>query len=64
MFEEKFQNESFDVIFAFNMLHTLPNPQNITHRINDLLKPDGPFSMMLVVAILLCVISNVLGHIL
>mgnify|MGYP003993220639 FL=1 len=43
IFEEKFHNESFDVILAFNMLHTVPNPQNITHRINDLLKPDGLF---------------------
>ena len=43
IFEEKFQNESFDVILAFNILHTVPNPQNITHRINDLLKPDGIF---------------------
>ncbi|HCH31666.1 MAG TPA: class I SAM-dependent methyltransferase [Oceanospirillaceae bacterium] len=43
IFEEKFQNESFDVILAFNMLHTVPNPQAVTHRINDLLKPDGLF---------------------
>lgn len=43
IFEEKFQKESFDVILAFNMLHTVPNPQNIVHRINDLLKLDGLF---------------------
>ncbi|MBE9118017.1 class I SAM-dependent methyltransferase [Lusitaniella coriacea LEGE 07157] len=43
LFEDKFQNESFDVILTFNMLHTVPNPQNIVHRINDLLKPDGLF---------------------
>lgn len=43
IFEEKFQNESFDVILAFNMLHTVLDPQNITQRINELLKPDGLF---------------------
>ena len=43
IFEGEFQKESFDVILAFNMLHTVPNPQNIVHRINDLLKPDGLF---------------------
>ena len=43
LFEDKFQDESFDVILAFNMLHTVPNPQDIVHRINDLLKPDGLF---------------------
>lgn len=43
LFEDKFQDESFDVILAFNMLHTVPNPQEIVHRINDLLKPDGLF---------------------
>ena len=43
LFEDKFQVESFDVILAFNMLHTVPNPQDIVHRINDLLKADGIF---------------------
>jgi ubiquinone biosynthesis O-methyltransferase len=43
IFESKFQKESFDVILAFNMLHTVPDPQNITQRINELLKPDGLF---------------------
>lgn len=43
IFDNKYQNESFDVILAFNMLHTVPNPQNTTHRINDLLKADGLF---------------------
>lgn len=43
LFEDKFQDVSFDVILAFNMLHTVPNPQDIVHRINDLLKPDGLF---------------------
>lgn len=41
LFEDKFQDESFDVILAFNMLHTVSNPQDIVHRINDLLKPEG-----------------------
>jgi 2-polyprenyl-3-methyl-5-hydroxy-6-metoxy-1,4-benzoquinol methylase len=43
IFENKIQTESFDVILAFNMLHTVTDPQNITQRINDLLKPDGLF---------------------
>lgn len=43
IFEGKFQKGSFDVILAFNMLHTVLNPQDVTCRINDLLKPDGVF---------------------
>lgn len=43
LFEDKFQDDSFDVILAFNMLHTVSNPQDIVHRTNDLLKPDGLF---------------------
>ena len=43
LFEDEFQNESFDVILAFNMLHTVTNPQNVVSRINDLLRPDGIF---------------------
>ncbi|MDB4793139.1 class I SAM-dependent methyltransferase [bacterium] len=43
IFNNKYQNESFDVILAFNMLHKVPNPKNIIQRINDLLKHDGLF---------------------
>jgi ubiquinone biosynthesis O-methyltransferase len=43
IFDNRYQNESFDVILAFNMLHTIPNPQSIVQRINDLLKNEGLF---------------------
>lgn len=43
IFDNQYQNESFDVILAFNMLHTVPNPQNVVQRINGLLKHDGLF---------------------
>jgi len=43
IFDNRYQNESFDVILAFNMLHTIPNPQNVVQRINDLLTHDGLF---------------------
>lgn len=33
----------FDVILAFNMLHTLPDPERALERIHELLKPDGTF---------------------
>ena len=43
IFDDRFKNESFDVILAYNMLHTLPNPQNSIQRIYELLKPEGLF---------------------
>lgn len=43
IFDEKLKKESFDRILAFNMLHTIPNPENAVQRINELLKPDGLF---------------------
>ena len=43
IFDNRYQNESFDVILAFNMLHTVPNPQSVVQRINDLLKHEGLF---------------------
>ncbi len=43
IFDEKLKKESFDRILAFNMLHTIPNPENALQRINELLKPDGLF---------------------
>ena len=43
IFDEKLKKESFDRILAFNMLHTIPNPENAVQRINQLLKPDGLF---------------------
>ncbi len=43
IFDSKYSNESYDVILAFNMLHTVPSPQDVMLRINELLKPDGLF---------------------
>lgn len=43
IFDSKYANESYDVILAFNMLHTVPNPHDVLLRVNDLLKPDGLF---------------------
>ncbi|MGI9319441.1 MAG: class I SAM-dependent methyltransferase [bacterium] len=43
IFDEKFEKESYDIILAFNMLHTVPNPQNVMLRIDELLKPEGVF---------------------
>ena len=43
IFDEKYEKESFDVILAFNMLHTIPNPQKIVQRIDELLKREGLF---------------------
>lgn len=43
IFDEKLKKESFDRILTFNMLHTIPNPENAVQRINELLKPDGLF---------------------
>jgi len=43
IFDGKYSKESYDVILAFNMLHTVPNPQNVVLQINELLKPEGLF---------------------
>lgn len=43
IFDSKYSTQSYDVILAFNMLHTVPSPQDVMHRINELLKPDGLF---------------------
>jgi SAM-dependent methyltransferase len=43
IFDSKFAKESYDVILAFNMLHTVPSPQDAVLRINELLKPEGLF---------------------
>ncbi|MFC1236192.1 class I SAM-dependent methyltransferase [Vibrio sp. F74] len=43
IFDKQFRNESFDVILAFNMLHTIDNPHDVIRRIYELLKPDGLF---------------------
>lgn len=43
IFDSKYSKESYDVILAFNMLHTVPSPQHVVLRINELLKPEGLF---------------------
>lgn len=43
IFDYKYTGQSYDVILAFNMLHTVSNPKDVVKRINDLLKPDGLF---------------------
>lgn len=43
IFDERYKKESFDVVLAFNMLHTVPDPQKVVQRIHELLKPDGTF---------------------
>lgn len=43
IFDKRYKEESFDVILAYNMLHTVPNPPNVMQRIHKLLKPDGLF---------------------
>lgn len=43
IFDESFKKESFDVIMAFNMLHTVPNPKKVVLRTLELLKYGGTF---------------------
>lgn len=43
IFDERYERESFDAILAFNMLHTVPDPQAVVRRVLELLKPGGTF---------------------
>jgi len=43
IFDEEFENGSFDVVLAFNMLHTVPDPASVVQRTVELLKPSGLF---------------------
>ncbi len=43
IFDKEFKNGSFDVVLAFNMLHTVPDPESVVQRTVELLKPDGLF---------------------
>jgi ubiquinone/menaquinone biosynthesis C-methylase UbiE len=43
LFDERFENESYHLVLAFNVLHLLDEPQKVVHRIGDLLKPGGLF---------------------
>ena len=43
IFDKRYKKESFDVILAFNMLHTVADPQVVLQKIYELLKPEGVF---------------------
>ena len=43
IFDEEFENGSFDVVLAFNMLHTVADPESVVQRTVELLKPGGLF---------------------
>lgn len=43
IFDTRYKKESFDVILAFNMLHTVAKPQVVLQKIYELLKPEGLF---------------------
>ncbi len=43
IFDERYERESFDVILAFNMLHTVPDPRAVVRKTLELLKPGGTF---------------------
>ena len=38
IFDGGYERESFDAILAFNMMHTVPKPQEVMKRIHELLK--------------------------
>lgn len=41
IFDEDYEAGSFDVILAFNILHTVPDPEAVMQRARELLKPEG-----------------------
>lgn len=43
IFDDAYEASSFDVILAFNMLHTVPDPQRVVERVRELLKPGATF---------------------
>lgn len=43
IFNNKYDNQKFDVILAFNILHLVIDPTSLLARIKDLLKPNGFF---------------------
>lgn len=43
LLDARYDGMTFDVILAFNMLHTLPDPHGAVERIHEMLKPDGTF---------------------
>lgn len=43
IFDERYKSGSFDIIFAFYIMHLLEEPQKVLQRIYELLKPNGFF---------------------
>jgi 2-polyprenyl-3-methyl-5-hydroxy-6-metoxy-1,4-benzoquinol methylase len=43
IFDDRYENESFDVILAFNMLHTVSDSRRVVQKTLELLKPAGIF---------------------
>ncbi len=43
IFDARLKKDSYDAILAFNVLHTIPDPQLVVKRIGELLKPNGIF---------------------
>ena len=43
IFDKSYNDHCFDTILAFNMLHTVANPEQVTQRLYQLLKPEGLF---------------------
>ena len=43
IFDDRFMEKSFDVVFAFNILYLLSDVRNVLIRIHALLKPGGMF---------------------
>ena len=43
IFDDGYEASSFDAILAFNMLHTVPDPQRVVERAHELLKPGATF---------------------
>ncbi len=43
IFDETLKEASFDVVMAFNMLHTVPSPESVVEKIHEVLKPGGLF---------------------
>lgn len=43
IFDETLKEASFDVVMAFNMFHTVPDPETVLNRIHEVLKPGGLF---------------------
>lgn len=43
IYDEKLKKESYDVIIAFNILYLMKDIDDVIHRIDEILKPNGIF---------------------